>query len=546
MKAQLLYLILFLLAGFVFLHSCNKEYFELKNLSDELELRPELIAPVIYGSLSAEDVVAHVDSAGYAHEFEDGLIYLVYSDTVVHAMADTMINIPDKLNTEVYLDPEVSTPEFIGSDIGDTVNFLKSKIIGFRLEGDDRVDSARIKGGEILIRVSSTFKHDGYLDISSEQIMNPLREPFITTLKGSDVSGVFENTASENSDLYYIETFELGDSNVIQIDFDLALINSGNPVSPGELCQIELHFLDMDFYYVFGYIDSRNTFEESGSLDIPFYADNPDLAAVKFADPRIHIQSVNSVGVPFVVELDSVIATGLDGSRDELEFYEGHPFIVPAPDLSGIGESASEECHINRETSNFHELLALAPTSLSYKVKGSTQQGTGDESHFVLDTSRLMIEAEFVLPLDFRSTVIAFEDTLEFELGEEGIDTSMVLEASVSLATINELPLKLDVQVYLMDEFYQVMDSMFEEEAVILAASEVDGEGRLVRAGEESNTAPFPPEKLGILEEVRYLLVQGRVNTSEEGNVDVKVYSEYTLDFDLSLFARLRLNSREL
>lgn len=546
MKAQLLSITLFLLAGFAILQSCNKEYFELKNLSDELELRPELVTPVIYGSLSAENVVARVDSAGYAHEFEDGLIYLAYSDTVVHVMADTVIDMEDALHTEVYLDPEVSTPEFIGSEVGEVVHFLKSKFIVFRLEGDDRVDSMRVKGGELLISVTSTFKHDGYVNISSNQIIDPRGVPFFATLEGGDISGDFEDSVRVLTDYYYLETFEMGDSNVIQIDFDLALTNSGNPVIPGELCEIDLHFRDMGFYSVFGYIDSRNTFDESGSLDIPFYADNPDLAAVKFADPRIHVFSSNSAGIPFVVELDSVIATGLDGSSLTLEFSEGHPFVVPGPDLSGIGETVDGEFHVNRETSNFNELLALAPTSLSYKVKGSTQQGSGDESHFTLDTSRLMIEAEFVLPLDFRSTVIAFEDTLEFELGEEGIDTSMVLEANVSLATKNELPLKLDVQVYLMDEFYQVMDSLFEDETVILEASEVDGEGRLVQAGEESITAPLPPEKLGILEEVRYLLVQARVNTSDEGNVDVKVYSEYTLDFDLSLFARLRLNSREL
>ena len=46
--------------------------------------------------------------------------------------------------------------------------------------------------------------------------------------------------------------------------------------------------------------------------------------------------------------------------------------------------------YINRETSNFNDLLSNAPTSLDYTVSGSTQQGTGDESHFALDTSRLV------------------------------------------------------------------------------------------------------------------------------------------------------------
>jgi len=546
MQRHLTYGFILVLAGIALISSCQKEYFDLKKLSDEVEVQAQLVAPVIYGSLNMEDLVAYLDSGGYAHEFDDGLIYLAYSDTVIHAMADTMIDIPDDLNTEIYLDPEVNIPEFIGSEIGDIVHFPKSKFIAFRLEGDDRVDSLRVKGGEILVKVNSSFKHDGYVNISSDQIFDSHGETFFVTLGGSDISGTYEDSVRAFTDYYYIETFEKGDSNVIQIDYDLTLTNSGNPVSPGEQCVIDLHFLDMGFYSVFGYIDSRNTFEESGTLDIPFYTDNPDLAAVKFADPRISVFSTNSVGVPFVVELDSVIATGMDGSTDMLEFYEGHPFVVPAPGLSNIGDAVSDEFHVNRETSNFNELLALAPTGLSYKVKGSTQQGTGDESHFVLDTSRLLLASEFMLPLDLRSTVVGLEDTLEFEMGEDGIDTSMVLEAQVFVGTVNELPLKLDLQVYLMDEFYQVLDSLFDDEHVILAASEVDADGKLVQASEETNTAFFPPEKLGKLEEVRYLHVFARVNTSEQGSRDVKIYSAYMLEFNISLFANLRINSREL
>jgi hypothetical protein len=179
-------------------------------------------------------------------------------------------------------------------------------------------------------------------------------------------------------------------------------------------------------------------------------------------------------------------------------------------------------------------------------VSGSTQQGTGDESHFALDTSRLIVETEFLLPLDFRSTRIAMEDTMEFEMGDPGIDTSMVRQVKLTMSTVNELPIKLDLQVYLLDEFYQVLDSVFGENVVILAASEVDQEGKLIQAGEEANTAIFPAEKLGKLEEIRYLQVQARMNTSELGSKDVKLYSDYSLDFKLSLFADLFINSREL
>jgi len=538
--------LLILIAGALLLTECKKESFDLNRLSDEVEIQPELISPLIYGSLNIGDLVEHVDSNGYAYEFEDGLVYLAYSDTLVNVMADSMVEIPDALYPEIFLPQDVNVPEFIESEPGDIVHFLKSKFIAIQLEGDDRVDSIQVKGGEILFELMSTFKHNGYVNISSEQIIDPAGNPFFLTLVASDVSGVFENSATVLTDHYFIETFEKGDSSVIQIDYDLALTNSGNPVNPGELCQIDMNFLDMGFYGVFGYIDSRNTFTEIGSLDIPFYAENPDLGAVKFADPRINVFTTNSVGVPSVITLNSVISNGMDGSTVTLLFYEGHPFVVSAPNLGQIGGSTSDEFHINRENSNCNELLSNAPTSLSYIVSGSTHQGTGTESHFALDTSRLVVETEFLLPLDFRSATIALEDTVEFEMGDEGIDTSLVRRVNMILSTVNEFPLKLELQGYLLDESYRVLDSFFSDPQVILAASEVDQEGRLVKASEEANAAVFPLEKLGILEQVRYLHIVAQINTSDQGSKDVKLYSDYLLEFKFSIEADLILNSRQL
>ena len=544
MRRQLL--LLFLMSGALLLNECQKEHFDLNKLSDEVEIHPKLVAPLFYGSLNIGDMVEYLDSNGYAHEFDDGLVYLAYSDTLVNVMADSMVVIPNTVYPETYFAPDVETPEFIESEPGDIVHFLKSKFITIVLEGDDRIDSMRVKGGEILFEIFSSFKHNGYVNISSDQILDSRGNPFFVTLVASDVSGVYENYARVLTDYYYIETFEKGDSNVIQIDYDLALTNSGNPLDPGDLCQIDLNFLDMGFYSVFGYIDSRNTFSEIGSLEIPFYTENSDLTAVKFADPRINVWTSNSVGVPSVITLNSVMANGLDGSSVTLEFYEGHPFMVSAPNLTQIGSSVSDEFLIDRETSNFDELLSVAPSSLSYDISGSTQQGTGDETHFAMDTSRLIVETEFLLPLDFRSTLIALEDTMEFEMGDQGIDTSMVRQVNLTLSTVNELPIKLDLQVFLLNESFLFLDSVFGEEQVILAASEVDPEGKLLQAGEEENTAIFPAEMLGKLEEIRYLRVRARMNTSELGSKDVKIYSDYTLDFKLSLFADLIINTREL
>ncbi len=545
MKRNLFYRFIFLLATGIILTSCHREYFEFDKISDEFEIDPKLAAPLVYGSMSMKDIVERFDSTGYVGEFDDKLIYLAYSDNLVEVMADTLVEIPPHISTEIYLDPEIDAPIFIGSDIGDTVHFYKSDILEFNTESGDRIDSVVIKGGEITAEVYSSFRHKGFMIISSEQILDPHGNPLFLEVVISDLSGDFNGSTKLDSDHYYIETTRVGDSSVITIDYDLALINSGNPISPGEICDVKTSLIDMDFYGVYGTIGSRDLFSLTDSIEIPIFADNPELTTLKLRDPRITIHTASSVGIPFEIELDNVTATAEDGTTEQLEFYSGHPFVIPGPALENIGETVYGEININRETSNFPDLINLAPSDIFFSVKGRVHEESGQDTHFLLDTSRFVLDAEFLLPLDLRITGYALTDTMEFEM-EDGVDTSMVRNAEITLTTINQLPLELKVQVLLLDSNYIEIDSIFEDQLPILGASEVDADGKLTMEKEETHTVKFPAEKLGKLKQVSFIKVRAQLITSQAGEPFVKIYSDYTLDFEISLLANFRINSNEL
>jgi len=545
MGKRLIYYTVLVLAGGLFLHSCEKEQFQLGKLSDEIEIHTDLVAPLIYGSMGMSEIVAEFDSSGYVSEFDDGLIYLTYTDTAVDVMVDTLNLVVDGLYTEIYFDTEIADdPIFIGSDIGDTVHFIKSKYYGVETKGANRLDSIVFKGGQLLTEMESTFRHAGFLTISSDYIRDADGNPYSYTMTISDLSGNFTWSESEDLDGYFMRADQQGDSSVFRMDYDFALINSGNLVNPGEFCEVKSNFLDMSFYELYGYVDPDEVVSESGVFDIPIYADFPELTHLKLADPRISISTESSLGIPFELALDSVIGTAEDGSTETLEFYSGHPFIIPAPTIDMIGETAYGAFNIDKQTSNILDLLNIAPHTLSYKVTGDV--GSQNPSHFLLDTSRFMTEMEFLVPLDLAFTEYSLSDTLEFSLVEEGIDTSLVKNVVIKLATVNELPIELGLQVYLLDISESVLDSLFNGDPVFLASSEVDGEGKLVNASETSHNINFPAEKLGAIEQTEYIWIRARMVTAESGVPFVKFYSDYTLDFDISFYAELRINNREL
>ena len=532
------------MAGGLLLTSCHKEYFQLDRLSDEMEISPDVVAPLVHGSMSMGDIVARFDSTGYVGEFDDGLIYLTYADTLVDVMVDTVDLLIDEFYQEVYFDLEIGdNPIYISSNIGDTLHFRKSKFYGFSVDGDTRIDSIIFKEGEVMTEIQSTFLHGGILTISSDYLRNENRNSYSNTITINESDGSFSWTDHLDLDGYYLATDKSGDSVVFRMDYDLALINSGSPINPGDHCEINSNFLDLGFYSIYGVIDPGQIVSESGVLDIPIYADVPELSHLKLADPRINIFTENSLGLPFELELDSVIATAVDGTTATLVLNE-HPFKIPAPDIAHVGETAYGEININNQTSNFQELLNIAPSTLSYRVEGGLDQEYLD--HFVLDTSRFMVEAEFMLPLDLSFSEYALMDTLEFELGEEGIDTAIIKDVVISVSTINELPMELGLQVYMLDESFVVLDSVFDDDAVFLPSSEVDSEGKLLSASENNNSINFHTERLGSLEEVRFLKIEATLLTSGSGNQFVKFYSDYSLDFEISVYANFRINTREL
>lgn len=547
MKRHLFYGIVTLLFTGLILTTCNKDYFELNKLSDEIELEPALVAPLVYGSMNLKDLVEKVDSNGYVDEFNsgpnEGLLYLAYRDSF---SVDTAVKVPNKLVAENYIDSDVNTPLWLASAVGDTLPFFKTELFTFELDGNDRVDSIEIKGGEIVVEVMSSFEHMGLLTISSSQILDMNRDTFSTVIEISDPGGSFDTTQVFLSDGYYIKNEEINDTNFVKINYRLDLINSGSIINPDDLCEILTNFNDMDFYSVFGYIDSRDLIEESGSFEISLFEENPDLAAIVFNDPRINILASNSIGIPMEVELDSVFATSSrDGSSLELSFTKGHPFLIGAPGIDQQGESVESAIGINKDSSNIDAILASTPSMISYKIIGRTEEGAVDDKHFILDDSKIDLSLEVLLPLDLKSSGYAFHDTLDFELTDTVL-INMIESAEVTVITRNELPIELGLQVYMMDINYVAFDSIFIDDNIILEASQVDDQGVLVQEMEEISKVTLSDDKVGKLQNATYLLVEARLITSEMGDKFVKFFSDYSLDFELSMSANFRINTREL
>ena len=82
MKQSLLRILL-LFAAVVLLSTCVKDNFNLDLLSDEMEIEPNIILPILYGSFDMDDLVDVIDSTDYAlMDEEEERYYIVFPDTI--------------------------------------------------------------------------------------------------------------------------------------------------------------------------------------------------------------------------------------------------------------------------------------------------------------------------------------------------------------------------------------------------------------------------------------------------------------------------------
>ncbi len=230
----------------IFFVSCVNDEWMADKYDFTVRWEPGFEGPLIYGDLSIEDMLTKFDTNAYLIEDSTNFLYFVF-DTSETIYADDYMDIPDQEFIHVFFQSEVDIPGAALGNIGDDTTFIETKNYEIERTGDERLDSARLKGGEIVIYVTSTIKHTGVLTIYSDQIeMNG--ERYEQTIDVSDPSGNFSATVNvplEGSILHLDNSNP--DTTFLEMAFAFTLINSGADILTNELISVTQSILDLDF-----------------------------------------------------------------------------------------------------------------------------------------------------------------------------------------------------------------------------------------------------------------------------------------------------------
>jgi hypothetical protein len=154
------------------------------------------------------------------------------------------------------------------------------------------------------------------------------------------------------------------------------------------------------------------------------------------------------------------------------------------------------------------------------------------------------VSATIELPLWGRADFLILLDTIDFDYLGSAIPPPEEVERLIVRTSItNSFPVTVYPQIYLLDENYMMLDSLFTGKEKIDGATDTNGDGIADPHKQPPIDIDLSRSRIDNLLNSRYLLAKGRIMTTDFPALDVKLYSSYFLDYNVGVIAQLKINT---
>jgi hypothetical protein len=145
--------------------------------------------------------------------------------------------------------------------------------------------------------------------------------------------------------------------------------------------------------------------------------------------------------------------------------------------------------------------------------------------------------------LVYPDTIYWLDDIVEFS---NDLNQDVITYLEMDVNSINELAIKMVLQIYFEDENHVVLDSLFDNLGVYLAPAEIDDDGKLLEAAVNENSSTFDEYKLSILDDIAYMRVRAGMHAEKGDSLFLKIYASYALNYEILLTANAIINTGDL
>lgn len=523
-------IILFVIMAITF-SSCFKELTDKVNDVDEITWNPKLALPLTNGSFTIAEFADDLSGEKFSTTSTDeGIVVFKYSnDNLFSTTAEELVQINDE-NINVVLQPDLSSiPDLSIPITGTFIYEEKHEFIGATAEGDKLYHLA-LKGGVLEMSITGDFPASGELLITFDCISKddiPLEILFQWNDDGSnsqqfdraiDLAG-YEIDYSKNGTTFNNFSY----TTLITLNLNNQVISLTNGFD------FNLGVKSLQFSFATATVSPRSITAETDTVILNLI-NEVKRGMYYFDEPSISFNFENSFGIPLQIAMNSFVA--ISESKGDLALtgdIVSTPQTIGYPSIDEIGEVIQSNVTINHLNSNLPQILAWQPDKIIYNFEGIVNADGNDDTHFLLDTSRIFTGVELELPMIGRFRNLTYVEAYDFD-GTMVDDIESVL---FRLTTTNGFPIDANVQLYFFSDAGAFIDSLIYDDRQILVAGLTDDNGKVTEPTVKVIDVVVQHERLATISNATRMRMRATLNSSEYDTKSVRIYENDQLSLNL-------------
>jgi hypothetical protein len=326
--------------------------------------------------------------------------------------------------------------------------------------------------------------------------------------------------------------------NRIPIKYTIIVHSSGAMInfSSFDQVQLDLGLLNPDFDYVKGYFGLKTETIDPDTLDLGIKEVLDHISgSFLITNPSIKLNYRNSFAIPIKIDLQ---ATGY--KKAETVDLNLVPFILDYP-AAPSERDINAMNPINKGNSNLPALVSMPPEKVRFAGSAIMNPGgnTGARNNYIFGNSRFVGGLEIEVPLELRINDLQFSDTLDNFLqnndsGDSPIKPEDFEFLRIDITAENGFPLGISLSMVLWDSASNSPKCTIDA-SDILEPAPVDISGKVTTPKSCATSIDITRDFWNSVNEADKIIFTFTMNTTDAGSKDVKIYSDYKIDFKAAL-----------
>lgn len=521
--------------------SCVKDKIEIQDINGSIS--PQFGIPIAKATISAERVIEHYDEDGFVTSDGEGVLTLVYQDSLESISADEYLGLSNQNVQDTYLLGASTLSDL--ANFG-SVSFSRDEIYNLDFS-NDRLDSVRFETGELILNITS----DGTIPLSGQMsILDPFTGEAGFDLNFSDATPPIAISITEDFTNLLLRLRSDDDyANGMRLAFNFELTDNGGTY-PDEI-SVGFSLVDFSIASAGGYIAPRTLSLESQEARIGVFESDFE-GDLRLEDPTLNLFFFNGFGIGVRPVINQIVG----------ESNDGQTLVVPGSQISQLpvvsAAPAPGEVGLSQITIDNGTMTPSVTDFMSFEpkyVRGDVELEINPDnnvSNFISQGASLDVNFEVELPIYGSLADFNLRDSSEArfdDLVESIDDFQEIQQLDIRLFVRNALPIEAGVQLVFTDSLFNRIDSLFAEPTLVIGSAPVNlsapvGSPDYGKVTGESSTQidiSIPRERIDPLKDVSQVIVYVFGNSTGNGENPIRLYPENFIEVNVAAKAIFNL-----